>query len=321
MADYNLRLLTTLQDTDYIQVNNSDGIQFGIYKNNIFPGGLQTLSALNSTPQNVKDNLGNISSLSLATQSGTNPSLVNYGTIIAGNGNGSNITSLGGGGGSYGAVGSNYYWKPGIGLVRTLADAPQKLQFNANNQFTFSGGATNGADTYITWIDYFGRNTNGYFLGVYGSTITQNGALTVLNHSTGNLVSLRNNANTEVGYFDFQGSYFTAGGINSGSVNITGGSVYFLNRCRIYGGSVDGNIQFTNTAASGAFGLMQLGGTTSANPAIKRSGTEIHIRLADDSAYANIDANVYKTGGVSGVSYSGPVTNITVTNGIITAIS
>lgn len=37
-----------------------------------------------------------------------------------------------------------------------------------------------------------------------------------------------------------------------------------------------------------SFGRIQLGGTTSSFPALKRSSAELHGRLADDSAYANI---------------------------------
>ena len=39
------------------------------------------------------------------------------------------------------------------------------------------------------------------------------------------------------------------------------------------------------------FSRLQFGGTTSAFPAIKRSGAAINIRLADDSAFANLAAN------------------------------
>jgi hypothetical protein len=43
-------------------------------------------------------------------------------------------------------------------------------------------------------------------------------------------------------------------------------------------------------AADTTFGLLQLGGTTSSFPAIKRSSAEIETRLADDSAYAALRA-------------------------------
>jgi len=52
---------------------------------------------------------------------------------------------------------------------------------------------------------------------------------------------------------------------------------------------VDGNgtLRISNTAGND-FGRLQLGGTTNAFPAIKRNGTGIDIRLADDSAFAPV---------------------------------
>lgn len=55
--------------------------------------------------------------------------------------------------------------------------------------------------------------------------------------------------------------------------------------------AADGNIHLTNGAGTD-FGRLQFGGTTSAFPSLKRSGTALHVRLADDSAVANIVAGV-----------------------------
>lgn len=54
--------------------------------------------------------------------------------------------------------------------------------------------------------------------------------------------------------------------------------------------STNGNLTFTN-AAGADFSLLQFGGTTSAFPAIKRSTTELHFRLADDSGFTAIYAS------------------------------
>lgn len=51
----------------------------------------------------------------------------------------------------------------------------------------------------------------------------------------------------------------------------------------------DGNLLLQNAAAS-AFGLLQLGGTTSSFPAWKRSTTFLQARLADDSAFAPVSS-------------------------------
>ncbi len=52
-------------------------------------------------------------------------------------------------------------------------------------------------------------------------------------------------------------------------------------------------------------GLLQLGGTTSAFPAIKRNGTGIDIRLADDSAFAPLATGAITCGGA--LTMSGPI--------------
>jgi hypothetical protein len=51
----------------------------------------------------------------------------------------------------------------------------------------------------------------------------------------------------------------------------------------------DGNLTLLNDAAN-SFGLLKLGGTTNAFPALKRSGAGIQIRLADDSDFALFDS-------------------------------
>lgn len=71
-------------------------------------------------------------------------------------------------------------------------------------------------------------------------------------------------------------------------------------------------------------GLVQLLGTTSSFPALKRSTTNIQVRLADDSGYAPIDAASYKVAGVAGASGTFTTVDlktVTVVNGIITDIS
>ena len=69
-------------------------------------------------------------------------------------------------------------------------------------------------------------------------------------------------------------------------------------------------------------GLLAFGtGITSAFPALKRSSTDIQVRLADDTGYANIDAALYKAGGTSGFTGTGAYTNFTIVGGIITAAS
>ena len=81
----------------------------------------------------------------------------------------------------------------------------------------------------------------------------------------------------------------------------------------------DGNLTLLNDAAN-SFGLLKLGGTTNAFPAIKRNGAAIDFRLADDSAFCNIQANNATLNRVlidtAGIAFQGASnTNITPSSG------
>jgi len=76
--------------------------------------------------------------------------------------------------------------------------------------------------------------------------------------------------------------------ISAGYVQVgAGGNQLIFGGRGVISPSQDGVWTFLN-AASSDFGRLQLGGTTSAFPAIKRNGTGIDIRLADDSGFAPI---------------------------------
>jgi hypothetical protein len=66
--------------------------------------------------------------------------------------------------------------------------------------------------------------------------------------------------------------------------------IAFSNATRLYG-TTDGNFRVTNSAQND-FNLFQLGGTTSSFPALKRSTTYLQGRLADDSAYCNVQGKL-----------------------------
>lgn len=51
--------------------------------------------------------------------------------------------------------------------------------------------------------------------------------------------------------------------------------------------NTDSNVTLTNNSEN-AFNLLQLGGTSASYPAIKRSSTAIHIRLANDADFAEL---------------------------------
>lgn len=59
--------------------------------------------------------------------------------------------------------------------------------------------------------------------------------------------------------------------------------------------AASGVVSIRNSAGTD-FGRLQFGGTTASFPALKRSGTELHARLADDSGFTNIYARTYFLG-------------------------
>ena len=91
----------------------------------------------------------------------------------------------------------------------------------------------------------------------------------------------------------------------------------------------NGGVKFSNSSTG--FGtlivgevsenMVSFGGITSSFPALKRSTTNLQVRLADDSGYAPIDASLYKVGGTSGFTGTGSYTNFTIVGGIITNAS
>lgn len=76
-------------------------------------------------------------------------------------------------------------------------------------------------------------------------------------------------------------------------------------------GGSSGELQYNNGGAfGGASGLtwnssrLQLGGTTSSYPALKRSTTAVHVRLADDSAFTDLRAKELRAYETAGVKYA-----------------
>ena len=105
--------------------------------------------------------------------------------------------------------------------------------------------------------------------------------------TTGKIGNATTNSFSDVGT---AGDSTTAPSVNSsGSVFLANGNQSFevVGNFRIQGQG-SGIVMLDNTA--GAFARLQLGGTTSSFPAIKRNGTAINFRLADDSADAAITA-------------------------------
>lgn len=80
--------------------------------------------------------------------------------------------------------------------------------------------------------------------------------------------------------------------------DVRAGSSFYFASSSIIRAPADGQISLTN-AAGNDFSRLQFGGTTSSFPALKRNGTIIEARLADDSNRANLAAEIYYVGGDS----------------------
>jgi hypothetical protein len=106
---------------------------------------------------------------------------------------------------------------------------------------------------------------------------------------------------------------FSGSVVVGGSVNLTSGGSTFV---RAAAGSADGCWLLRNNASAG-FDRIQLGGTTSSFPALKRSSASLIVRLADDSANAPLESASVKTdapaGGTAAVWKLGAVATVTPT--------
>lgn len=105
-----------------------------------------------------------------------------------------------------------------------------------------------------------------------GGTVTHNGNLLFVPDNTYDIGASGANRPRII----YTSSSIIAGGniASSGFYNFNGGA-------RLNNGSSAGHLLTDSTGA--AYGLLQFGGTTSAFPALKRNGTQLDVRVADDS--------------------------------------
>ena len=209
-------------------------------------------------------------------------------------------------------------------MLRFQRNANRYLSYNAIGRFLIfsdSGGVPDG-DTNYKWVN-FSHSIN----TITSGTQTQLGLDTAISVSSGNptirIAGLNytiNNAgaNTGVATGIFLNATETAlngmghnlmdlqvGGVSrfrvkNDGISETTGYYFGVARLLFNNGSyatnrglmsASGNGIFTLlNAAENDFGRLQLGGTTNAFPAIKRNGAAIDFRLADDSAFADINA-------------------------------
>jgi hypothetical protein len=235
-------------------------------------------SLLNTTPQNtypslikLGDNLPLSGTLKVLSDGNGNDSVLALST-----------TSLQIGG-TTGATWDNTNKRFGIGT-----DTPAS-PLSIVNTIALAAGATNPRIENIAYtINNTGAQT-GTATGIF-----LNATETNLNGQTHNLMDLQ------------------VGGVSRFSVN-KDGAVRLLQAVftgKIYASSLgiigDSIGLLLRDASESSFGRLQFGGTTSSFPAIKRNGTAIDFRLADDSGFCNISAgNIISSNLISGTTASG----------------
>jgi hypothetical protein len=140
---------------------------------------------------------------------------------------------------------------------------------------------------------------SGFDLLQFGGTTSSYPSLRRFNNSL--LCYLADNS----AYASFQCNSMTAYASITQAFPGGGGLIKWNNSTRMTDGTVDGNLRLENNTATD-FGLLQLGGTTDAFPAIKRSGATIQFRRADDSGFSQVYGDSYLgTGGIRAGDNSG----------------
>jgi hypothetical protein len=135
---------------------------------------------------------------------------------------------------------------------------------------------------YDIYLQPFG---GGVFIG--SSSVTPTARLQIKGSGTTAATTallVQNSSDTQNFRIDDSGTSFAQ---NYNTVGILG--TYIVNSRLSISSPLSGNMLISNTSITD-FGRLMLGGTTNAFPAIKRNGTAIDFRLADDSAFAPINA-------------------------------
>jgi fibronectin-binding autotransporter adhesin len=134
------------------------------------------------------------------------------------------------------------------------------------------------------------------FKGQYVNFTSLVGTAKIIGGSTG--TSLRNNADSADNLLIADAGNVTGRAQIIATTHLTSGatSAHSWNGRSQMFSPVDGKIQMADSTGT-AFTMLQFGGTTSAFPALKRSASVLHVRLADDSGFTDLFAgNLWANG-------------------------
>lgn len=167
----------------------------------------------------------------------------------------------------------------GSGVV-TVARSGQNINGGTSSITIPAGSASAPKGLLVTSnaTDYFAQTLGAGSGDVVGPGSATDNAVARFDGTTGKLVQ---NSGVTI---DDSGNYVSSGYIiTNGDVLIPGGANFtWASSSRFSDGAVNGNIKLSNNAVTD-FGLLQLGGGTSAFPALKRVGNAVALRLADDT--------------------------------------
>lgn len=144
--------------------------------------------------------------------------------------------------------------------------------------------------------------TNPRLLFSENGTITgslQASAASVLLSANSSLVLRTGGSTTALTLDTSQNATFAGAIVSGGNVTIPAANVLlWTGRTRLWSDS-DGTLRLQNAAGTD-FSRLLFGGTTASFPALKRNATQLEVRLADDSAFAGVQASII---GINGQSY------------------
>lgn len=225
-------------------------------------------------------------------------------SVVAGTSNtaGANLTITGSQGTGTGAGGSIIFQVAPAGSSGTAQNAlVNALALTATGNSIF--GVTPAASLYNSSADNIvlpqASNLAAFRFVCASSTAANSGVLSFVKANGDSLSSPTQTASgSTIGVINFQGFNDLGGRQNIAQI-------FSITEAATSSSSAPGYLAFT-TVASGSItaterlritgsGLITFGGITSSFPALKRSSTVLQVRLADDSAYAPVEASTVRT--------------------------
>ncbi len=176
-------------------------------------------------------------------------------------------------------------------IAWTITGAGTVSQANYAHKLLYSSGYT--GSSFNAALNVVNTNagalSSGLFVGLADTTPSVSAALIVDNGATVQPIFLARDNGTTVFTIADGGTVTATGSLVSANLTVGAGAfVQFGNRSAL-DSPADGIVRIANNVQND-FNRLQLGGTTSSFPSIKRSTTVLQFKLADDSAFTSFTA-------------------------------